>query len=83
MAGWAATGLFPFNPERVLRHTPKPTAEIIVPKANDVLSCPQDQVLQMPVTPVTLVIIGALTSLHNLIRQELDKPYIDYIQRHI
>ncbi|KAF2185660.1 DDE-domain-containing protein, partial [Zopfia rhizophila CBS 207.26] len=25
-AGWAATGLFPFNPERVLMHTPKPQA---------------------------------------------------------
>jgi hypothetical protein len=26
MAGWAACGLFPFNPDRVLRVTPKPPA---------------------------------------------------------
>ncbi len=82
MAGWAATGLFPFNPERVLRHTPKPTSELTVSKANDVLSCLQDQVLQMPVTPVTPVTIEALTSLHNLIKQELDEPNTNRIQRH-
>jgi len=34
LAGWAATGLFPFNPERVLRHTPKPPAEITIPNAD-------------------------------------------------
>ena len=40
MAGWAATGLFPFNPERVLQHIPKPAAELTVSKGNEVLSCP-------------------------------------------
>lgn len=37
----------------------------------------------MPVTPVTPVTIEALTSLHNLIKQELDKPNTDRIQRHV
>ena len=83
VAGWAATGLFPFNPERVLRHTPKPAAELTVSKGNEVLSCPQNQVLQMPVTPITPVTIEALTSLHNLIKQELDEPNTDRIQRHV
>lgn len=83
MAGWAATGLFPFNPERVLRHTRKPAAEPTVSKGNEVLSCPQDQVLQIPVIPVTSVTIEALTSLHNLIKQELDEPNTDRIQRHV
>ena len=83
MAGWAATGLFPFNPERVLRHTPKPPAELTVPSANEVMSCPQDQVPQTPITPVTPVTIEALTSLHNLIEQELDEQSKDSIQRHV
>ncbi len=83
MAGWAATGLFPFNPERVLRHTPKPPMEFTVPNANEAVSCPQEQVLQTPITPVTPVTIGALTSLHNIIKQELNEPSKDRIQRHI
>src|SRR5436190_6633855 len=61
-AGWAATGLFPFNPERVLRGIQKPPAELTVPKANEVVgSCLQDKVLQTPVTPVTPVTTEALT----------------------
>jgi DDE superfamily endonuclease len=83
MAGWAATGLFPFNPERVLRHTPKPPAELAVPKANEVVSCPQDQVLQTPITSVTPMTTEALTSLHNLIKQELNEPSRHRIQRHV
>ena len=83
MAGWAATGLFPFNPERVLRHTPKPAPELTVPKGNEVLSYLQDQVLPMPVTPVTPLTVEALTSLHNLIKQELDEPNTDRIQKHV
>ena len=36
MAGWAATGFFPFNLERVLRGIQKPLAELAIPKANGV-----------------------------------------------
>jgi hypothetical protein len=66
MAGWIKAGLYPFNPDRVLRSIPKPLAELTVPKANEVKvwSCPVGEVLQ------TLVIAEALTSLHNLIKQE-------------
>ena len=45
----------PFNPNRVLKDTPKPPAELTIPKADEVKvgSCPQDDVLQTPVTPVS------------------------------
>ena len=41
-AAWAASGLFPFNPERVLRDTPKPPAQLTAPKTDKikVVSCP-------------------------------------------
>ena len=66
MAGWIKAGLYPFNPDRVLRSIPKPLAELTVPKAKEVKvwSCPVGEVLQTPVTA------EALTSLHNLIEQE-------------
>ena len=83
-AGWAASGLFPFNPERVLRDTPKPLPELTV--LNEVASCPQDELLQKSRTPVTPVTTQALTSLHNLIKQEayaLNEPHQQRIQRHV
>jgi len=66
MAGWIKAGLYPFNPDRVLRGIPKPPAELTIPKANEVRvwSCPEGEVLQTPATA------EALTSLHNLIEQE-------------
>jgi len=36
MAGWAACSLFPFNPDRVLRVTPKPPTQSTVPRANEI-----------------------------------------------
>ena len=87
MAGWAASGLFPFNPERVLRHTPKPLTEFAVTRANMVIgSCPQDEALQMPVTPVTPSTTDTLILLHNLIKQEayaLDGLNKQRLQRHV
>ena len=43
-AGFAACGLFPFNPDRVLRSMPAPPAEPAVPRADEVKvgSCRQD-----------------------------------------
>lgn len=68
-AGWAATGLFPFNPERVLRDTPKRPAQLTVLRADGVAVVPyaQDEVPQTPVTPVTA---EALIPLHNLIKRD-------------
>jgi hypothetical protein len=84
-AAWAASGLFPFNPDRVLRDTPKPSAQLIAPKANEIKvgSRTQDDMLQTPVTPVS---VEALTSLHNLIKQDahtLNKTSIQRQQRHV
>ena len=84
-AGWAASGLFPFNPERVLRDTPKLLPELTV--LNELVgSCLQDEVLQTPITPVTPVTTEALTSLHNLIKQDthaLDTTSKQRLQRHL
>jgi len=45
-AGFAASGLFPLNPDRVLRDMPNPPAELTIPKADEVrvVSCPQDAI---------------------------------------
>ena len=84
-AGWAATGLFPFNPGRVLRDTPKPPAQLTVPRANGVavVPCAQDEIPQTPVTPATA---EALIPLHNLIKQDahtLDEISKKRLQRHV
>ena len=84
-AAWAASGLFPFNPYRVLKVTPKPPPQSTVPKAAEmkVGSCLQDEVLPTPVTPV---LAEALTSLHNLIKQDahtLNETSVQRLQRHV
>jgi hypothetical protein len=68
-AGWAATELFPFSPERVFRNTPKPPTQLLVPGAEEiaVVPCAQDEVPQTPVTPVTA---EALIPLHSLIKED-------------
>ncbi|KFZ25298.1 hypothetical protein V502_00222 [Pseudogymnoascus sp. VKM F-4520 (FW-2644)] len=66
-AAWAASGLFPFNPDRVLRTIQKPLAQLTIPQAGDMKVGLQDEVLKTPVTPVSA---EALTSLHNLIKQD-------------
>jgi DDE superfamily endonuclease len=65
IAGWGRSGLYPFNPERVLGGIQKPPAELTVPKVDEVKvgSFPQDKVLRTPVTA------EALGSLRNLIEQ--------------
>lgn len=41
-SGWGKSGLYPFNPDRVLQNIQKPPAELVVQKVNDakVESCP-------------------------------------------
>jgi hypothetical protein len=67
LAAWAASDLFSFNPERVLRKTPKPHSEVSIPT---VKSCPQEEVLQVPTTPITPITTEAIMSLHKLIKQD-------------
>jgi hypothetical protein len=71
VAGWAATGLFPFSPERVLRNTPKPPVDLVVPTANEVGSSSQSALLLTPATPVTA---EGLTALHDLIKRDVCAP---------
>ncbi|KFY30724.1 hypothetical protein V493_01714 [Pseudogymnoascus sp. VKM F-4281 (FW-2241)] len=77
-AAWAATGLFPFNPDRVLKTILKPLAQLTITPADEVGSCLQDEVLNSPVTPVSA---EALMSLHNLIKQ--DQSSTQRQQRHV
>ena len=66
-SGWIKAGLYPFNPDRVLRDMPKPLAELTVPKADEVKVGPhsQGEVLQTPATAEDL------TSLRSLIEQDV------------
>jgi hypothetical protein len=85
-AGFAASGLFPFNPDRVLRHMPKPPANQNIPRAGEVEAgfCPQDIVLQTPMTPVSA---EGFMSLQNLIikqdAQTLDDTSKQKLERHV
>lgn len=61
--------MFPINPDRVLTDIPKLVATLTDSKALevDVSNCPQDEVVQTPVTPVTS---AALMPLQDLIKQD-------------
>ncbi|MCJ1422391.1 hypothetical protein MMC29_000271 [Sticta canariensis] len=68
-AGFAASSLFPFNPDRILRSMPAPPpAEPAVPRVDEVKvgSCRQDVEPQTPATPVSA---ETFMSLQNLIIQ--------------
>jgi hypothetical protein len=71
LAGWAKSGLFPFNPDRALRDTPKP-AQLTEPQILEVHpnSYPQCEVVQSPVMPVTPVDAEALVKLQGLIKRD-------------
>jgi hypothetical protein len=77
--------LFPFNPDRVLRKTPKPPTQLTVPRADkvEVGSGQQDE---FPPTPVTPVSAEGFMSLHNLIKQDthtLDERSIPRLQSYV
>jgi hypothetical protein len=91
-AGFATCGLFPFNPDRVLRSMsvpPAPPAKPAVPSPDEttVRSRQQDVDLQIPETPVTPVSAEALMSLQNrIIHQDaltLDKTSKQNLKRHL
>lgn len=87
LARWAATGLFPFNPDRVLRGIQKPLPQLTVPDAShrQPASVAQD-VVQTPLTPVTPTTTEALASLQNLIDEDahnLNESSKQRIQKHV
>jgi hypothetical protein len=63
-AGWVKAGLYPFNPDKVLRDIQKPLAELTIRKPDKVKFNLQDEVLQTPVTAEHVI------ALHNLIEQD-------------
>ena len=88
LAGWAATGLFPLNPERVLRGIQKPPPKLTVPDISQgqPVSAVQDEVPQTPLTPVTPKTTEALVSLQNLIEKDaytLDETSKQRLQKHV
>jgi hypothetical protein len=65
-AGWAKAGLFPFNPNRVLRDIQKPSPEQTLVNSDNVMeNYTHEEVLQTPVTAEGFV------SLHRLIKQDV------------
>ena len=85
-AGFAASGLFLLNPDRVLRSMPAPPAEPAMPRADEVKvgSCWQDIEPQTPVMPVSA---EAFMSLQKLIIQwdahTLDEMSKQNLARHL
>jgi hypothetical protein len=66
LAGWRASGLYPFNPDKVLTQIPKPVAEQAVPvvKTSEIDPCIQDERVQTPTSPTSL------TALHIRLRED-------------
>ncbi|KAG9235618.1 hypothetical protein BJ875DRAFT_373897, partial [Amylocarpus encephaloides] len=70
-SAWAATGLFPLNRDRVLRHTPKPPAQPIMPGPGpDQIRTDSGLIDEVPQTPTTPVSAEAFMSLHSMIQQD-------------
>jgi hypothetical protein len=88
LAGWATTGLFPLNPDRVLRGIQKPPPKLTIPDASQgqPASALRDEVLQAPLTPATPKTTEALTLLQNLIEKDthmLDETSKQRLQKHV
>jgi len=88
-AGFATNGLFPFNPDRILRYMPKPPADpndLTISRAEEtnIGSCPQDEISQTSVTPIS---VDSFISLQNLIIKEIAHVLNDTckqkLERHI
>jgi hypothetical protein len=89
-SGFSACGLFPFNPDRVLRGIPKPPDEPITTAVDQVLplaASNSQEIVQPPLTPVTPVTTEGLVSLQNIIvnrdAQDLDESSKRRLLRHL
>jgi hypothetical protein len=87
-AGFAACGLFPFNPERVLRSMPiPPPAEPAIPRADEMRAASHRPDVELPPTPTTPMSAEALMSLQTLIIQQdaraLDETSRQRLGRHV
>ena len=86
-AGFAASGLFPFNPDRVLDSMPKPAIGPVTASTADKVIVELSSQEQIPPTPVTPVSAEGLMSLQNLIIEQdahaLDAKSKQSLQRHL
>jgi hypothetical protein len=78
LAGWAKTGLFLFNPSRVLRDIVKPDALLTIQLPSEVEST-QNGVIKTPVTPMSS---EAVTQLLSLIKQDSHSNKLNELRRH-
>jgi hypothetical protein len=85
-SAWATTGLFPFNPNRVLKNIPKPVVQLAIPEvAKEAEASAQIVVAQTAATPVTPVNTEDVHSLFDRIKQDaeaLDEPSKQELLRH-
>jgi len=58
----------------VLKDVPRPPAEVVIPGAAITSTSTPNVMLQTPIAPVTPVTAEALTSLHNMIKQDTNVP---------
>ena len=86
-SGWAKAGLFPLNPDKVLRDLPKPATHLTAPLSNVASSGSHAQSrTTTPQTPMTLVLAGRVVALHNLIKEDahmLDESQKQRLQKHV
>lgn len=86
-AGSAATGMFPFNPDRVLRSMPKPPSQLIIPTPHDEVVEARTHAENLPRTPVTPMSESALNTLQDFIIERdayaLDEINKENLNRHV
>lgn len=87
-AAWAKSGLFPFNPDRVLRDTPRRDTISDVCESREANTYPrlEDLPAAIPRTPVTPVTLEGLVSLQDLISQDahsLDEVCRRRLRKHL
>lgn len=66
-SGFSACGLYPFNPDRVLRSMPKPPPKLQLIDTNEVEVVNAPDIVRSPLTSVTPVTTQAIASLQNII----------------
>ena len=87
LAGWAKSGLFPFNPNRVLRDHPKrDVSNVCEAREVNTAPCLEGCRATTPRTPVTPVTSEALVSLQELINDDaysLDEVSKTRLRKHL
>lgn len=87
VAGWNKAGLFPFNPEKVLRDLPKPVVQASNPNVASTIVPAPLVTPTVPLTPATPTSAESVIALQNIIisrdGQDLDSATKDSLKRHV